>query len=151
MIERAAGDYEKRKLKQQSRRDVATMATVEAREDETMLDADASAFCYDTRCYDAHASAIFAIHREWNRRMTRNIYAHVQRRQWCVADGMYYAGGHRRVARPEDAAKTLRAGNKRFVQELRLREIKILYDEIKRQKKIAKYEKVGRALEDDTL
>lgn len=108
-------DCEKRHLKRYFRGDGATMATVEAREDETMLDADASAFCYANSGGGERDG-------EFKRPKTRNIYAHVQRRQWCVADGMYYAGGHRRVTRPADATKTLRAGNKRFVQELRLRE-----------------------------
>jgi len=35
-------------------------------------------------------------------------------------------------------------------QELRLREIKMLYDEMNRQRKIAKYKKVGRTLDNDT-
>jgi hypothetical protein len=36
-------------------------------------------------------------------------------------------------------------------KELRLREIKILYDDLKRQKQISKYRKVGRTLENDPL
>ncbi|NCN27879.1 hypothetical protein GW915_09915 [bacterium] len=36
-------------------------------------------------------------------------------------------------------------------KELRLREVKILYDELKRRRNVAKYRKVERQLEDDTV